>query len=99
MMHQNILIFIDLKLNKKIALKTKEYSIKQTKDGAILKFRSPVKRKIHLYEGLIRLIKQGEPITIEVAKWSKFLLAVSQNNTNLVEILEKEWDKNTAANN
>lgn len=86
----NILKYIDLKKGKKRNFRTQDYEIKKEKNGWVLWTRTPLKLKFDLYDNLPDLIKLGEPITIETTQLSKTLLFISQDNTNLLEKVERE---------
>ncbi len=89
----NILKYIDLKIGKKINLKTHDFEIEKTKDGFILKTKSPLKLKLDLWDEIPPLIKNTEPITLELTRLSKTLLFISQDSVNLLEKIETEIDK------
>jgi hypothetical protein len=89
----NILKFIDLRIGKKMNIKTQDYEIEKTKEGFILKTKSPLKLKLDLWDEMPPLIKVTEPITFELTKLSKTLLFISQDTVNLLEKIEDEIDK------
>ena len=86
-------MFIDLKINTKKIFKTKDYLIKKTKSGTLLKINKPIKIKEFIYETIPEIIDTSQPLIIETAKWSKILLHISQNGPNLLELIESEDEK------
>lgn len=90
LIYRNIIMYLDLKLNQKIAFSTERYSLKKTKDSFIIKVKHPIRLELGLYDDMVPLLQQNEPITVEVTKWSKTLLCISQRETNLLEVLEKQ---------
>ncbi len=89
----NILKYIDLRIGKKMNIRTGDFEIKKTKEGFILKTKSPLKLKFDLWDEMPPLIKVTEPITFELTKLSKTLLFISQDTVNLLEKIEDEIDK------
>ncbi|MBT1705147.1 hypothetical protein [Chryseosolibacter indicus] len=82
---RNLIKFIDLNFGRKLTFTTSDYKIEKGKAGVILITISPLKLKLDLYDDLQTLIKQNEPITIEVSKFSKALLFISHGTENLLQ--------------
>ena len=89
---RNIVKYIDLRKGRKMNFKTSDYEIKKERDDFVLWIRTPMKLKFAIYDKLAKLIRLGEPITIESTKLSKTLLYISQDNENLLEKVEREND-------
>jgi hypothetical protein len=87
---RNLIKYIDLKNGKKISFRTAEYELKKERDGLLLLTKNPLKLKLDVYDDLLTLIKQSDPLTIEISKFSKTLLFVSQGDENLLERIERE---------
>jgi hypothetical protein len=87
---KNIFKYIDLRIGRKRAIKTKDYKIEETKDGFVLKMQSPLKLKLDLCDKIPALIKVTEPLTIEITKLSKTLLFISQDSENLLVKVEDD---------
>ncbi|MEO7991508.1 MAG: hypothetical protein ABI663_18290 [Chryseolinea sp.] len=87
---RNLIKYIDLKNGKKICFKTTDYELKKEKDGLLLLTKNPLKLKLDIYDDLQKLIRQSDPLTIEISKWSKTVLFISQDSKNLLEQIEQE---------
>lgn len=85
----NIFKCLDLLVGRKINFQTTDYQIEKTKDGFVLRIRSPYKIEFDLLD-MPSILKVSDPITIEIAKLSKTLLLISQGNENLLERIEEE---------
>jgi hypothetical protein len=85
---KNIFKYIDLRIGRKLNIKTVDYKIEKTKEGFILKTKSPLKLKLDLWDEMPPLIKVTEPLTIEITKLSKTLLFISQDTENLLDKIE-----------
>jgi len=90
---KNFVKYIDLRIGKKINIKTGDYEIEKAKEGFVLKTKSPLKLKLDLWDEMPPLIKNAEPITFEITKLSKTLLYISQDTVNLLEKIENETEK------
>ena len=74
---RNLIKYVDLKNGKKISFKTTGYELKKEKDGLVLLTTAPLKLKLNIYDNLLKLIQQADPLTIEISKFSKTLLFIS----------------------
>ena len=83
----NILKYIDLKIGKKLIIKTDNYELINKKDTAYILIRGDKKKKIEIDNELIPLINISQPLTIEISKFSKLLLFVSNDKDNLLDKL------------
>jgi len=86
---KNIIKYIELKSGKKARLMTGDYEIKEKKDGFVLRINTPLKLEFDLHDKLPELIKLKEPITIELTQLSRTLLFISQDNVNLLDMVER----------
>lgn len=89
---KNIFKFIDLRIGKKMNIRTEQYEIEKTKEGFILKTKSPLKLKLDLWDEIPSLIQLSKPITIEITKLSKTLIFISQDTENLLEKVESDFN-------
>ena len=87
---RNLIKYIDLRNGKKICFSTTDYELKKEKDGLFLLTKNPIKLKLDLYDDLQNIIKQSDPLTIEISKLSKTILFISQDTENLLERIERE---------
>lgn len=74
---------LDLFSNKKIDLRTLDYTIEQKKYGVLLKIKSPEKVNLKLFENP-EFSPNGQ-IRVIYTKWSKTVLSLYQNEKNLLE--------------
>ena len=94
----NIIKYIDLRIGKKVNIKTGDYEIEKTKEGFVLKTKSPLRLKLDLWDEIPPLIKVTDPIIFEITNLSKTLLFISQDTLNLLEKIEDETEKKYRTN-
>jgi|JI10StandDraft_1071094.scaffolds.fasta_scaffold680100_2 hypothetical protein len=87
---RNLIKYIDLRHGKKLTFRTNDYELRKEKDGLFLLTKSPLKLRLNLYDDLLSLIRQSDPLTIEISKWSKTLLFISHESDNLIDKVEAE---------
>ncbi len=87
---KNLIKYTDLRNGKKISFSTTDYELKKEKYGLFLLTRNPIKLKLDIYDDLQNMIKQSDPLTIEISKLSKTILSISQDSENLLERIERE---------
>ena len=83
----NVLKYIDLKKEKKIIIKTNDFTVINKKDTAYILTSSDNKQKIKIDKKLVPLIKLSQTLTIEISKVAKSLLFISHDNDNLLDKL------------
>lgn len=86
-------MLIDIWNNKKILFIIGPEKITDTGKGKELRISSPVKQNLQVTEELISLLKPDQTLKVEAAKYSKFLLTVSQDEIDLIEFMEKQFDE------
>lgn len=87
---RNLIKYIDLRNGKKISFRTTDYELKKEKDRLFLLTRSPIKLKLDVYDDLQNMLKQSDPLTIEISKLSRTILFISHDSENLLERIERE---------
>lgn len=87
------IMLIDIWNNKKILFIIGPEKITDTGKGKELRISSPVKQNLQVTEELISLLKPDQTLKVEAAKYSKFLLTVSQDEIDLIEFMEKQFDE------
>ena len=89
----NVLKYIDLKKEKKIIIKTNDFTVINKKDTAYILTSSGNKQKIKIDKKLVPLIKLSQTLTIEISKVAKSLLFISHDNDNLLDKLYSSENK------
>ena len=89
----NILKYIDLKKGKKLIIETDDYEVINKKDTAYILTHGDNKQKIQIDNRLIPLIKSSQPLTMEISRFAKSLLYISQDTENLLNKLNNDDSK------
>jgi hypothetical protein len=91
----NLLKYFDLKKGKKIRVETENYQIKSNKKSLILRTKNP-DLKFQISNDLLPLIDINKMLYFEFTQSSKTLLFLSNDNVNLLEVIEKEKDSHSS---
>ncbi len=85
-----LLAAIDLRMKKKILIKSTNYSVSTIKNDTWLIVNDLKRSKFKIYEGMAAMINCDEPVEITFAKYSKILLSISNGDCNLLDKFEED---------
>ena len=90
LLYKTILERLDIVIGKKTQYYTDHYQIIEKKSDLYIKITSPVKKRIDLLDNRLKeMIDPTKPLTVEVTKYSKTVLFISNNMDNLLDKLEE----------
>jgi len=82
---KSLLKFIDIRRGKKISIETSQYEIQKTKRSVYIRTNDNPKHRFEIWDELVPLLNLTRPIKIEVAKISKTIIFISNDNHNLLD--------------
>ncbi|QHT68348.1 hypothetical protein GXP67_17720 [Rhodocytophaga rosea] len=89
-LYKTIIERLDIVRGKKTYYYTDHYQIIEKKSDLYIKINSPVKKRIDLLDNRLKeMIDTTKPLTVEVTKYSKTVLFISNNMDNLLDKLEE----------
>jgi hypothetical protein len=88
LLYPNFIKLIDLIKGKKVILNLSSYTIDNIKDIHYVVSSDKKYGKIEIYDDLVPEIKKDLPLQIEVSKYSKIVLYISNDKENLLERIE-----------
>ena len=88
LLYPNFIKLIDLVKGKKVVLNLSSYTIDNIKDNHYVISNDIKYGKIEIYDDLVPEIKTDLPLQIEISKYSRIVLYISNDKENLLERIE-----------
>lgn len=82
--------FLDLYRGEKMLIRSTDYVISEIKHNTYLVIKDVKCSKVPVYKGMVPMIDIDKPIEIEIARFSKILLSVSDGTCNLLDKFEAD---------
>jgi hypothetical protein len=82
---KSLLKFIDIRQGKKIRIESSQFEIQKTKRSVYIRTNDNPEQRFEIWDELVPLLNLTRPIKIEIAKMSKTIIFISNDNHNLLD--------------
>ena len=82
---KGLLKFVDIRRGKKIRIESSQYEIQKTKSSVYIRTTDNPEQRFEIWDELIPHLNLTRPIKIEIAKISKTIIFISNDNHNLLD--------------